>query len=255
MAAVDAAEAVSYHTAMASLYQRVFAEVRERIRDGRWKAGDRIPPEPELCRQFEVSRSTIRQAVEMLIREGLLQRRQGVGTFVLDRSGPRRSVGLSDFTVQVLQGQLRIERKLIDSRLMAADEEVAARLGIATGSRVRVVQRLDTDSGQPLSTDRCIIPWPLADRLTDFDFASPLFVLRWEQAQGIKVAAIEQSISAEPADGQDRHYLTPPDHAWVLVLTERFMNGRDEPLGLVITRYRGDACRFTARVTRRQIGL
>ena len=63
--------------------QRVVAGVTDRIQRGDLKPGERVPPEPELMREFGVSRSVVREAVSRLQASGLLHTRQGVGSFVL----------------------------------------------------------------------------------------------------------------------------------------------------------------------------
>ena len=56
--------------------------VKQLIEDGEWKPGDKIPSENELCDKFEVSRMTIRQAINNLVEQGYLYRKRGIGTFV-----------------------------------------------------------------------------------------------------------------------------------------------------------------------------
>ena len=65
-----------------AMHRQMTEQLREAIRDGTYKQGERIPAEPELAARYEVSRITARQAVMQLVREGLVVRRQGKGTFV-----------------------------------------------------------------------------------------------------------------------------------------------------------------------------
>ena len=65
-------------------YVRVYNTLRGRILDGDYALGELLPPEPELEKQFLVSRTTVRKAVELLSREGLVEAKQGRGTRVLD---------------------------------------------------------------------------------------------------------------------------------------------------------------------------
>jgi DNA-binding GntR family transcriptional regulator len=65
-------------------YEQVAAHVRGLIRRGRKKAGMPLPSEKELCDELGVSRNTVRRAYELLVSEGLVVRRQGVGAFVAD---------------------------------------------------------------------------------------------------------------------------------------------------------------------------
>lgn len=67
------------------LYRQLADRLRERVASGEFTPGARIPSEPELARRFGIARPTVRQATELLVREGLLERRRGAGTFVLDR--------------------------------------------------------------------------------------------------------------------------------------------------------------------------
>ncbi|HHF09196.1 MAG TPA: GntR family transcriptional regulator, partial [Candidatus Atribacteria bacterium] len=65
------------------LYYQVEENLREMIESGKWKAGDILPPEKELQAVYQVSRTTIRQALDLLVRKGMLIRIPGRGTFVI----------------------------------------------------------------------------------------------------------------------------------------------------------------------------
>ena len=65
-----------------SLYYQVAESIKAKIESGEWPRGSRLPSEPELTVLFAVSRSTIRQAISILVKEGLLVRKQGSGTYV-----------------------------------------------------------------------------------------------------------------------------------------------------------------------------
>ena len=59
-----------------ALYYQVENSIREKIENGEWKVGQKLPTEPELCQLFGVSRTTIRQAVDSLVSAGLLAKKQ-----------------------------------------------------------------------------------------------------------------------------------------------------------------------------------
>src|SRR3954454_20318446 len=69
------------------------AQLRARIRSGEWTVGTRIPPEPALVDLLGVGRNTVREAVQSLVHAGLLERRQGSGTYVLSRSELAATMG------------------------------------------------------------------------------------------------------------------------------------------------------------------
>ncbi len=67
------------------LYIQVSDRLRRRILEGEWQPGDALLPEQQLCRDFDIARGTLRQALDLLAQEGLLSREQGRGTFVTIR--------------------------------------------------------------------------------------------------------------------------------------------------------------------------
>lgn len=67
------------------LYQQLSDDIKAQIHDGRLKAGDRLMTEAELSQQYEVSRITVRKAIELLVDEGYVMRKQGIGTFIAEK--------------------------------------------------------------------------------------------------------------------------------------------------------------------------
>lgn len=66
-----------------SLYVQIYSIFKEKITTGEWPTGTQIPAEDALCETFDVSKSTVREAIYELVREGYLKRLQGKGTFVI----------------------------------------------------------------------------------------------------------------------------------------------------------------------------
>jgi DNA-binding GntR family transcriptional regulator len=66
-------------------YVQVLEDLRRRIHAGEWGPGDRLPSELDLVAEYEVSRTTVRKAADLLAAEGLIEIRQGLGTYVAER--------------------------------------------------------------------------------------------------------------------------------------------------------------------------
>jgi GntR family transcriptional regulator len=75
-------DVIDLHTKSVNLYHSVGHIIRTRIQSGEWKVGQRIPSERSLSASLNVSRATVRQGIENLVKEGVLRREQGRGTFV-----------------------------------------------------------------------------------------------------------------------------------------------------------------------------
>ena len=114
------------------LYQKVHQALLERLKNGVWQPGTKLPAETDLAREFGVAVGTVRKAVTWLVTDGVLERRPGRGTFAatIRNSGYRNN--FQPFTS--VDGKARFtERELIDFERIAATEEVAAALGLKAG--------------------------------------------------------------------------------------------------------------------------
>lgn len=80
------------------VYIQIHNQLRENIEGGKWQVGEKIPAERELAAEFGVSRMTLRQAIQTLVDEGVLERRVGSGTFVASRKVQEKMAGVTSFT-------------------------------------------------------------------------------------------------------------------------------------------------------------
>lgn len=121
-----------------SLSAQIVAEMERIIRYGQWKVGQRIPAEPELMALFDVSRNTVREAVQALIHAGLLQAKPGDGTYVVGRS--RLEILLQNQLIdseisKVLEARLALESAIAALASQNRTEEDITELGKALDLR------------------------------------------------------------------------------------------------------------------------
>ena len=82
VAAADSSDVVLEPVKRSRIYEHIVDQIRALIREGRWTPGDQIPPERELAERFRVSRTSVREALRALEMQGVIESRQGGGTFV-----------------------------------------------------------------------------------------------------------------------------------------------------------------------------
>ena len=82
VAAPDSSDVVLEPVKRSRIYEHIVDQIRALIREGRWTPGDQIPPERELAERFRVSRTSVREALRALEMQGVIESRQGGGTFV-----------------------------------------------------------------------------------------------------------------------------------------------------------------------------
>ncbi len=123
--------------AVSRVSDAVARELEERILEGSFKAGDRIPPERELAQTMGVSRASLREAIQKLVMKGLLVSRQGEGTFVTNRL----DAGFTDPWQEMLSTHPSVREDLLEFRHMleaTAAECAALRATDADLERLRL---------------------------------------------------------------------------------------------------------------------
>lgn len=136
-------------------YREIEAWLREIILNGR--PGEVIPSEVEIAASFEVSRMTARQAVLNLMREGLVDRRRGAGTFIADNPLHRREGVLLSFTEDMKRRGLRPSSELISARKEIATPSDLKMLNLKDPSTVIVIKRLRLADETPLALEKVVL--------------------------------------------------------------------------------------------------
>ena len=143
--------------ALRHLYKEVKHRITRKLSLGEWKPGETIPSEGRLAEHFGVSVGTIRKAVDELVAENVLVRRQGRGTFVAAHTEDRTLFYF--FHVVGRDGTKELPAiELLSFERTTADREASDNLGIVPGARVIRVRNLLRLSGTPVILDHITIP-------------------------------------------------------------------------------------------------
>jgi GntR family transcriptional regulator len=187
-------------------------QVARRIEDlllqGRYRAGDRIPPEAELVEALNVSRITVRAGVTRLVQRGLLERRQGSGTFLVrPPEGARLRAGLErleTYTVHAERLGLRLGGRDLDIEAVGAGPDEAAALEIPEGSPLVKVSRVLLVEGKAAAWMVDVVPeGVIGIEQVRERFRPDAMVLDLLVSAGVPVGFSQMSIEAvmiEPGD-------------------------------------------------------
>ena len=183
-------------------YQQIAEALRQRIRDGRLAAGDRLDTQRRLAAEFGVTLMTLRQALEGLEREGLIVRRHGLGTFV---AAP--SVDYDILHVRSLAGVFGLRGENLTTRFLRrhwvrADQRVADALGGGRGERVFVLERLRLLGGHPIGYQASFLSPALGEEAARADLGiTPLRqVLSFKL--GVDIAGARETVWAVALDAR-----------------------------------------------------
>jgi GntR family transcriptional regulator len=184
--------------------------------------GSPAPSERELVQHFGVARMTVRQALDALVAEGLLERIPGRGTFV---APPRIDVKvqLSSYTEEMSRRGLKPESRTLLARMEAAGPGVARALEINQGDKVVHWQRLRLADGSPM----CVEDAYLADSIVPEFLEPPLPASLYAELKRRDLLPTwgEDSVDADCVRGDEARQLAIPDGACVLRVARRAFAG------------------------------
>lgn len=140
------------------LYKQLKNIIKTDISKGKYKKGERIPPELELSRVYGVSRITVRNALEELTQENILVRQQGKGTFVSSDKFSRQIFGERSFTEMCRSDGYEPGARTIKSIIEDATAEDVAELGVDPKSKIIVIERIRYANGIAVSLEVSRMP-------------------------------------------------------------------------------------------------
>src|SRR5438067_5656641 len=160
------------------LYHQLKEIFEDRIASDEWAPGQLIPNELVLCQQYGVSRGPVRQALDRLVQEGRLSRKQGKGTFVLPPKLESELGGFYSFTTLIEQKGLQHTSRTLAFERLPALGSPARLLDLAPSTPVYKIRRLRLANDEPLILETLFVPESVCPGLTREDLASaPLYGL------------------------------------------------------------------------------
>lgn len=150
------------------VYERIQAFLRQGIASGEFRPGDRLPSGNELAARFETTRATVAHALRELAFERLILREVGRGTFVAHPpiKAPFEPTLSESFEDAIREAHGRIEYRVLGVGPVAASEEIATRLGLATGTEILKLERLRLVGDLPLSLVTRYLPLEIGRRIS-----------------------------------------------------------------------------------------
>ncbi len=151
-------------------WRQLYTLLKERILAKEWKPGQKFYSEGELCRDYGISRTVVRSALQELENEGLISRRKGKGTFVL---GPKISEGLAQnltgFYQDMAERGLLTASRVLLHEVISCPEKVADLLNLPAQAPVIVIHRLRYVEGDPIALVTSYLPLQLCPQLENVD--------------------------------------------------------------------------------------
>lgn len=232
------------------LHEQISSWLRSEIEAGRFPPDTQLPSEHDLCQRFEVSRVTVRRALQTLEADGLIYRRQGLGSFVCDRRVSQGLVRLTDFAQDLARAGLLASSVILHRAQEPCPAPVAERLGMEAGTPVLRLDRLRLGDDEPLALDRTWLAPFHAQLLEGHDLARETIYGVLEQEYGIPVLSGRYRITAAAADGELARALRVEEGEPLLVIERTSRTVGERPVYFQRRFYRSDRMAYELELAR-----
>jgi GntR family transcriptional regulator len=219
-------------------YQRIQSAIRKRIEAGHLRAGDVVASERDLAKLHQVSLMTARHALASLEREGIVERRRGIGTFV---AAPKIHFNkLMSYTEQMASRSLQAGAKVLFAKVLDNEQEAAARLSLAPTSRVIKLERLRHAAGEPFALETCYLSAAEFPDLLSKPLGRESFFGILERDYKTEIGYADEEVDATAADQRTADLLNIPKRDPLLRIRQVIYSSKGKAILYVLGLYRSD---------------
>ncbi|WP_086348216.1 GntR family transcriptional regulator [Candidatus Enterococcus clewellii] len=230
-------------TSSLPIYLQIHDKIKEDIEKGLWAIGDRLPSERELAVQFKVSRMTLRQAIQTLADEGILERKIGSGTYVARQKVQEKMIGTTSFTEIMVSQNRKPSSKTVSYFITHPSSSELEKLQLSEDESILRMERIRYADNVPICFEVASIPYSLIDKYSKSEISQSLYKTL-EEKGGYKIGQANQTISAMLASEQISEYLEIKRGEAILRLRQISYLEDGKPFEYVRTQYAGNRFEF-----------
>ncbi|MDH3675713.1 MAG: GntR family transcriptional regulator [Anaerolineae bacterium] len=233
------------------IYYQLKEQLALLIRNGTFPVDSQLPTELSISQALEISRGTVRQAINALVAEGRLYRVQGSGTFV---SEPPAALHLaqrfSSFAEDMRDMNIPFSSKVLVGRVIRAEGRLLSKLGLTYSDRVIYLERLGWANSEPFVLAFSYLPESICPDLLDEDLTDrPLYEIL-EASYGLRLATATRTLEASLADEYEAKLLQIPEGSPIHFMHSLAFLDDGRPIEYARLRFRGERSRITFEVKR-----
>jgi len=214
--------------------------LRQQIQEGVYEVDEKLPSENELCQKFDVSRLTVRKALQTLENEQMIYRSQGLGSFVQDSRPQQSFVELTDFVEDMRRAGMEASSNVIDFEVTKPPKKVSSIMNLESSGNAVRLDRLRLGDGQPIALDVTWLPMFYGQLLEDHDLEEETIYGILEQDYDIPVEKGHYRIEAANADDSLAEHLGVEIDEALLLIDRLSLTIGDKPIYYQKRYYRSD---------------
>ncbi|RYD01410.1 hypothetical protein N752_30925 [Desulforamulus aquiferis] len=224
------------------LHYQISNELRKKLIDGQWAVGELFPGDKELMQIFNVSSTTVRRAIDELVREGWLERKPGKGTFI-KRQYIETLGKLNGFFDIVRDKGYRPSSQVLQLEEVDIDTFEDSELSLFNSSRLFLIKKVQFVDENPIVLVKSFWPIEIGQKLAKYNLTNQGTYEIIQKELGIKLQEAHQYISAAIAGIEEAEYLELQPGDPILMMKRMAFLG-DKPVELSVNYYRADRYRY-----------
>lgn len=230
------------------IYFQLEEQIKKQIEEGQFQPHATLPSEREYAEKYEISRMTVRQAINNLVQAGYLYRQKGKGTFVAEKKFEQQLNGLTSFTEDMKARGLTPGNKLVSFEIIPASRKTADKLQISLHAPVYEIKRIRLADQMPMALETVYISANLVKGLTEQIIVQSLY--QYVESLGFRIDHAVQTLESVMASESEAEYLEIPNPSPILFVQRKTFLGDGTPLEYVKSAYRADRYKFTIEINR-----
>lgn len=234
------------------LYFQLKKLILSEIKEGNYKSGELIPTEKEISDAFQISRTTVRQAITELVQEGWLYRIKSKGTFVAQPKIPQEFIRkIESFNNQIYRLGMIPSTEVLELKTMKGTEvkeDVLEALELTPSDEIIFLYRKRMADGEPIVTTKTYLPFIECGFLTKRNLQRETLYSILSEREETKIFKIERTVEAIEAKAEDVKLLDMKRGKPIQYFTSIGYNAFGKPIEYTLSRYRGDRNKFQVLV-------
>lgn len=199
-------------------YLFVYNALKKQIEADQYKAGDRLPPEPELEKKYNVSRTTVRKAVELLAGEGFVHIKQGRGTEVLDFKTTQKLQYVTSFSETLREQGFTVSQRVLSVETVKPPGKISEMLSVSESEMVVKISRLTLANEVPIAVMTNYLFWEMVPDIKEKTRTMQSLYQLLESEYNIFIDSATDYISAANSDSKTAGLLKIKEGSPILVV-------------------------------------
>ncbi len=219
------------------VYIKIVEDLKNKINNGLLKPGDVIFSETALCKEYGVSRMTVRKGLAILINEGYIYSIPGKGNFVRKPEHDKYTLYYDEMTNSINQVD---NTKLLEVNIIMPDDRLAGELQITKNKNIIMIRRIFYTDGEPVAYDVKYLIYHKGMPIVEKEIEQATFPEMISNGTALFALKKELSVFAQVPTDEIKRHLNIYNQLAILVVEQKLFNSENKPIGLGVTYFRGD---------------